>query len=481
MNLHMWNKSSFCGRRASALNRREFLSRSGGGFGLLALASLLNQDSALAAVEGVSNLTRSKISSIAHFPARARSVIWLFMEGGPSAVDLFDHKPALVKYHGQKPGSDIHTHFGNPGPLMKSPFAFRQHGQSGAWVSEKLPHLAGMVDELCFLRSCWSESNNHAPALLQMNTGIPRPGLPSAGSWISYGLGSENQNLPGFVVLQNANGTKGGPPNWGAGFLPGSFQGTPFRPGTTPILNLERPEGLSTTTQRELLEWVNGSNREHARFHPGEADLLTRIQSYELAFAMQSEALEAADLSKESASTRTLYGLDNEKTRPFGQKCLLARRLVERGVRCVQVYCNDEWDAHGSISDNHSHRCAETDQPAAALILDLKQRGLLDETLVIWGGEFGRMPVSEQGKGRDHNPEGFLMWMAGGGVKGGTSYGATDEIGWRAAENRVSVHDLHATLLHLLGLDHEHLTYFHNGRNYRLTDVSGEVIRSILS
>ena len=487
----------FCHRRAGAANRREFLQRAGAGFGMLALASLLGRDKLLAAAAapGAGGLglpgrppapgTNPFAPRAPHFEPRARAVIWLFMEGGPSAVDLFDPKPELTRHHGQRPGSQIHTFFGRPGPLMRSPFAFAQHGRSGAWVTERLPHLARMVDDLCFVRSCWSDSNNHAPALLQMNTGTPRPGLPSAGAWVNYGLGTGNSDLPGFVVMQNANGTKGGPPNWGAGFLPSGYQGTTFRSGPSPILNLRPPAGVTPSAQRAMLDFAAELNRGHLASHAAasgtEGELLARIQSYELAFAMQTAASDVADLAQETEATRRCYGLDRELTRPFGQKCLLARRLVERGVRFVQVYCNDEWDAHGSITTNHAPRCAETDQPAAALLADLKQRGMLEDTLVIWGGEFGRMPVSEQGQGRDHNPEGFLVWMAGGGVKPGFSHGQTDEIGWRAAQNRVSVPDLHATILHLLGLDHERLTYLHNGRRFRLTDVSGDVIREILA
>jgi uncharacterized protein (DUF1501 family) len=314
-----------------------------------------------------------------------------------------------------------------------------------------------------------------------MNTGISRPGLPSAGAWVSYGLGSENQDLPAFVVL--AGGVeKGGPLNWGAGFLPSSYQGTLLRTAGQPVLNLSLPPGVTRERQRAMLDLASKLNAEHLATHPGEADLLGRIESFELAYRMQATAPEATDLSREPEAVKKLYGLDRGGgTTTFGSKCLLARRLVERGVRFVQVYSNDEWDAHGDIVSNHNDRCLETDVPVAALLTDLKQRGLLDETLVVWGGEFGRMPVSEGGKGRDHNPHGFLVWMAGGGVKGGVSHGETDDIGYKAAVNPVSVNDLHATILHLLGIDHEKLTYAHNGRNFRLTDVAGNVIRPILA
>jgi uncharacterized protein (DUF1501 family) len=317
--------------------------------------------------------------------------------------------------------------------------------------------------------------------MYQMNTGLPRPGFPSVGSWVTYGLGTENRNLPGFVVLQNGRGSKGGPLNWGHGFLPGAYQATTLRARGTPILNLRRPEGVDDRGQRAVLDLAQALNREHAARHAGEDELEARIASYELAYRMQAEGLEVAELSRESEETRRLYGLEDPKSRAFGEKCLLARRLVERGVRFVQVYCDDEWDAHSNLVKNHGDRCAETDAPIAGLLTDLRRRGLLDDTLVVWGGEFGRMPVSEQGSGRDHNPHGFLVWLAGAGVKAGTSHGETDEIGYRAERDRVSVHDLHATMLHLLGLDHKRLTYLHNGRRFRLTDVAGEVVQPIIA
>ena len=464
-----------CGRVESAarFNRRELLARAGAGFGTLALADLLRRDGLLAAAE-----TAKKGPD---FPPRAKSIIWLYMEGGPSAVDLFDPKPELTKFDGKQPPVKIETFFGRPGPLMKSPFAFKQYGQCGAWVSDAYAKLAAHVDDIAFIKSCQADSNNHAAAMFQMNTGQIRPGFPSTGAWTTYGLGSENQNLPGFVVLPTPVGSKGGPGNWGAGFLPSAYQGTTLRPGGVPILNLDPPAGMDRDRQRRLLDLAGEWNREHARQRPGEADLLARIESYEMAFRMQSEAKEAVDLSKEPPSIRNLYGLDDPATRAFGEKCLLARRMVERGVRFVQIYPNEEWDAHSRLKENHGKRCQESDQPIAGLLADLKSRGLLQSTLVIWGGEFGRMPVSEGNLGRDHNNKGFLVWMAGGGIKGGVSYGATDEIGYQAVENPVSVHDLHATILHLMGLDHARLTYLHNGRQYRLTDVAGVVIDKILA
>jgi hypothetical protein len=462
-----------------ARSRRDFLKHAGGGFGMLALAGLLDQDNLLAESPGdaVSPLTPKPT----HFAPRAKSVIWLFMEGGPSAMDTFDPKSELTKHDGQQPKESIDVFFGKPGPLLRSPFEFQQYGESGAWVCDKLPNLARHVDDMALLKSCWAESNAHGPAMYQMNTGLIRAGFPSAGSWVTYGLGTDNQNLPGFVVLLNNIGSKGGPQNWGSGFLPGSYQGTTFRSQGIPLLNLDRPEDLTQERQRKLLDLSKSLNEEHLKNHPGESDLLARIHSYELAYRMQTEAREAVDFAGESAATRDLYGLDHEVTRPYGEKCLLARRLVERGVRFVQAYCNDEWDAHGNILKNHTARCEETDKPIAGLLADLKARGLLDSTLVIWGGEFGRMPVSEQGRGRDHNPLGFLMWMAGGGIKSGVSYGSTDEIGYKAVEKPASVHDIHATILHLLGLDHKRLTYLHNGRRFRLTDVAGNVIHDIVA
>jgi hypothetical protein len=306
-------------------------------------------------------------------------------------------------------------------------------------------------------------------------------GFPSVGSWVTYGLGSENRNLPGFVVLGGNGGAKGGPLNWGSGFLPSAYQGTLFRASGRPILNLNRPEEVTPERQRAMLDVAGELNRRHLEERGGDGELDARIQSFELAYRMQAEALDLVDTSKESAETKALYGLDQAVSRPFGEKCLLARRLVEKGVRFVQVYTNGEWDAHDSVKKNHDARCAETDVPIAGLLRDLKRRGLLETTLVIWGGEFGRMPVSEKGQGRDHNPHGFLVWMAGGGVKGGSSHGETDEIGYKAAADPVSVHDLHATILHLLGLDHKRLTYLHNGRRFRLTDVSGTVLKKILA
>jgi hypothetical protein len=474
-----------CGRYERFSNRRDFLKKAGAGFGLLALADLLQEDDLLAAdgeptfSSQLSILNSPLAPRAPHYAPQATSIIWLFMEGAPSSVDLFDPKPELTRRDGQRIAIDVFN--GNPGPLMKSPFSFRQYGQSGAWVCEKYPNVAKHVDEFAFIKSLYSESNDHVPALYQINTGIARPGFPSAGAWITYGLGSESQNLPGYVVLGNSQGVKGGPLNWSAGFLPTIYQGTLFRSSGAPILNLTRPEHVTRDDQRAQLDFLNKVNRGHLQHHDGEPDLLARIQSFELAYRMQMEASDLTDFSSESPETLALYGMDKEVSKNIGTKCLMARRLIERGVRFVQVYSDGEWDAHADLKGNHSHHCATTDLPIHGLLTDLRRRGLWDNTLVIWGGEFGRMPVSQGNGGRDHNPNGFMAWMAGAGIKGGTSYGETDEIGYKSVIDRASVHDLHATMLHLLGMDHKRLTYFHNGGSYRLTDVAGEVIGKILA
>jgi hypothetical protein len=465
-----------CGRVQAIGDRRRFIQQAGGGMGIVALAQMLGSQSLLA--EEATSAAAPDLPP-PHFAAKARSVIWLFMEGAPSAVDTFDPKPELDKNHGQQIAIDVFN--GNPGPLMRSPFAFQQYGQSGLWVCEKYTHVARHADDIALIKSCYAEAADHVPALYQINTGISRPGFPSAGAWITYGLGSENQNLPGYVVLGNTQGVKGGPLNWGAGFLPSSYQGTLFRSEGSPILNLQRPQDVTRDDQRAQLDLLARLNDEHLQQRPGQADLLARIESFELAFRMQAEATEVVDIAQESSETWTMYGIDQPHSQSFGTKCLMARRLVESGVRFVQVFSDGEWDAHSDLAQNHTEHCAATDVPIDGLLTDLKQRGLWDSTLVIWGGEFGRMPVSQGADGRDHNPHGFITWLAGAGIKGGTSHGESDEIGYRAVTDRVSVHDLHATMLHLLGLDHQRLTYFHNGRNFRLTDVAGEVVRSILA
>jgi hypothetical protein len=467
-----------CHQYAPPPTRRQFLARAGGGLGLLALGDLLQTSAATAADQRSPDTLLA--NHLPHFAPQAKSVIWLFMEGAPSAVDLFDPKPELEKGHGKQITIDVFN--GNPGPLMKSPFKFKQYGECGAWVCEKYKHVAQHVDEIAFVKSCFTESNDHVPALYQMNSGVARAGLPTAGAWITYGLGSENQNLPGFIVLGGTKGIKGGPLNWTAGFLPTGFQGTLFRAQGSPILNLDRPPQVTREDQRSQLDLLATLNRQHLSTHAGEPDLTSRIESFELAYRMQAEAQNLVDFSQETAETQQLYGINENTTRSFGSKCLMARRLVERGVRFVQVYSDgDSWDAHNNLAANHGGHCAATDRPIHALLSDLKRRGLFDSTLVIWGGEFGRMPVSQGGTGRDHNPRGFLVWMAGAGINGGVSYGETDEIGYRAAVDPVTVHDLHATMLHVLGVDHKRFTYLHNGRRYRLTDVAGNVLTKILA
>jgi hypothetical protein len=471
-------------------SRREFLARAGGGMGLLALADLFAQESRGADVTAATNPLAPRP---AHFPAKAKSVIWLFMNGGPSHVDTWDYKPELEKRDGQElKGFDPTTGFfsAQVGPLMKSPFKWAQHGQSGKWVSDLFPHMAKHVDKMAFVHSLWSDSNNHSPALFKMNTGMSRMGFPCVGSWVTYGLGSESQSLPAFCVMYDTLGRgvpKGHSLNWGAGFLPTVFQGTGFKPQGEPIDNLSRPADLSPDRQRAQLDLLGKLNRKGLERHPAEADLAARVETFELAYRMQMAAPDALDLNKETEETKKLYGLDNPKATHFARQCLTARRLVERGVRFVQIYSggmeNDlSWDGHNNIVKNHGGFALETDQPIAGLLADLERRGLLDDTLVIWGGEFGRLPIVQKGSGgRDHNPHANTFWLAGGGVKGGVSYGATDEIGFKAAENRVSVHDLHATVLHLLGLDHTKLTYRYSGRDFRLTDVFGKVIKEVVA
>lgn len=470
----------------SYVNRRQFLQCAGGGGGMLALAGLLDQLGLTAAEPSTGKWAAPLQMRPSHFPPKAKSVIWCFMYGGPSGIDLFDPKPELDRNHGKQFGKgEVMTFSGRLGPLMKSPFAFKRYGQCGHAVSEVYSQIAGHVDDIAFIKSCHIETNVHDQALFQVNSGLTRLGFPSAGSWVTYGLGSENQDLPGYIVMHDPRGMPvGGPPLWSSGFLPNSHQGTVFRLGSSPILNLTRPDGMSEKAQRRQLDLLADINTEHQRANPAEADLLGRIASFELAYRMQMTAPEAVDISKETDETRELYGIDKPVSRPYGTQCLMARRLVERGVRFIQIYSGgvaSEWDSHDNLSTNHRLRCQETDVPIAGLLTDLKRRGLLDSTLVIWGGEFGRLPMSQGGDGRDHNPHGFLMWMAGGGTKGGVSYGETDEIGFKAAADPVSIHDIHATILHLLGLDHKRLTYFHNGRDFRLTDVAGTVIEKVLA
>jgi hypothetical protein len=426
-----------------------------------------------------------------HFPAKAKNVIFLMMNGGPSQVDTFDYKPALAKYAGKPLPDDkkfINSGGRKIGFLTPEFRPFRPGGQSGLMVSDYFPRVREHADKLAVIRSCHTDSHAHGSALVAMNTGKTFIGRPSLGSWAVYGLGTENANLPGYVVLlDHRGGPISGQPNWSSGFMSAAYAGTLFRPMGDPILDLHSPES-DPTAQRRQLDLLAKLNEEHMKTRPGAQELAARVASYELAFRMQSATPEAVDLGQETQETHQAYGIGREPTDEFARKCLIARRLVERGVRFVQVYSGgghleDTWDAHTSIEKNHGLHAAEVDQPIAALLDDLDRRGLLESTLVIWGGEFGRMPFSEgQGEpGRNHNPYGFTMWLAGGGVKGGIAYGETDELGFEAVVDRVHLHDLHATILALLGLDHERLTYFHQGRDERLTDVYGHVVKEIIA
>ena len=476
------------------LSRRDLLRRAGHGAGLLALAGLLDEQRLLIPRAMAAPSADPLAPRPPQLKTRAKSVIWLFMNGGPSQVDTWDHKPELVRRHGQElPGFDKKTGFftESVGPLMKSPFAWAQHGQSGTWASDLFPQLSRHVDKMAFLHSCHTESNNHSPALFMINTGSTRMGFPCVGSWMTYGLGSESRDLPSFVVMSDPLDRglpKGQASNWGAGFLPSVYQGTWLRPKGDPIDNLNRAAGMNAEAQRAQLDLLRSLNQQHLAQAGSQGELGARIESFELAYRMQSAAPEAFGIEREPEHLKHLYGLDQPHCRHFAAQCLTARRMVERGVRFVQIYSGGmenqrSWDGHEDIVGNHRGFARETDQPIAGLLADLEQRGLLDETLVIWGGEFGRLPVSQKGgnPGRDHNPHAFTYWLAGGGVRGGVHHGATDAFGHKAEVDKVSVNDLHATILHLMGLDHERLTFFNNGRNFRLTDVAGEVVRSIVA
>ena len=456
-------------------NRRRWLASVANGFGMLGLAGLLAEAQAATPADGASNPLEPKPP---HHAPTAKRVIFLFMGGGPSHVDLFDPKPRLTADHGkplpfEKPKLARTT----TENLMASPFAFGRNGESGIEVSELLPHLAACVDDLCVVRSVVADNVNHPNACLQMHTGEQVFSRPSLGSWLLYGLGSENQNLPGFVAV-----SPGGQDAslWGSSFLPASYQGTRVDDLKRPIANLSNPR-LSVLSQRRQLDLAQQLNQQHLRERDSDSRLEARIASLELAFRMQVQAPEAFDIDGEPAAVGRLYGLDEPRTAQFGKQCLLARRLVERGVRCVEVFSPAGWDHHTGIRTELPASCTAIDRPVAGFLTDLKGRGLLDDTLVLWGGEFGRSPVAQKGDGRDHHPYGFTMWLAGGGVRGGLTYGATDEFGWYAVENKVHVHDLHATILHLMGIDHERLTYRYSGRDYRLTDVHGQVVREILA
>jgi hypothetical protein len=468
-----------CGR-----TRREFLWEVGGGFAGLALVDLLARERSWAG---------ELAARAPHFPARAKHVVFLFMNGGPSQVDTFDPKPELDRLHGKSyTGPHAVGSNGRPiGRLTKSVFPFQPHGESGLPISSLYPHLSRHADDLCVIRSMYTDTAAHASGCLQMNSGSVTIGKPALGSWLSYGLGTENEDLPSFVVMTDPRGGPiGSASNWSSGYMPASYQGTFFRSGGSPLLDLASPPGTSAATQRRGLDLLKSLNEQHLSQHPRETELKARIESYELAFRMQTAAADAVAIEQETAETWALYGVAEKPTADFGRKCLITRRLLERGVRFVQLYSGgghieDTWDGHNDCVTNHRLHAGETDQPIAALIDDLKRTGLWEETLLIWGGEFGRTPTSEgvDKPGRDHDWHGFSMWLAGAGVRGGQAIGATDEVGFAAVENRCHVRDLHATILHLMGLDHRLLTYFHQGLDQRLTGIEHEahVIQSALA
>lgn len=472
----------FCCSADQPPSRRSFLLRSGGGLGALALAKLLDAESSARA-------SGPAPPRLPHFRPRVQRVIYLFLHGGPSHVDLFDPKPALTKYAGQPLpesfGAVMTRRKVAENPLLAPARTFRPRGESGLEISDFLPELASRADDLCILRSCHGDSVNHPQSVYQMNTGSILMGRPSLGSWVSYGLGTDNDDMPAFVVMPDpGGGLKGGPPAWGSGFLPADHQGTAVRAGERPILHLQPPPGMDDAEQRRVLDLVGKMNARHLAEREFDDQLAARVSAYELAFRMQAEAPSLVDLSQETEETLRLYGVDRKESEEFGRRCLLGRRLLESGVRFVQIYSGDTngWDAHESIEQNHAEYCRRTDRAMAGLLTDLKRRGLWDDTLVIIGGEFGRMPMSEQGVGRDHNPWGYSVLLSGGGVRGGFAYGATDEIGLRAETDRVHVRDLHATILHLLGVDHERFTFFHNGLDERLTGTErSRVVHEVLA
>jgi hypothetical protein len=478
----------FCGR-----TRREFLWEIGGGFGAAALTGLLSGDGFFqrAGAAELPKFVNPLAPKKPHFPAKAKSVIFIFCYGGPSHIETFDYKPKMYPLDGKT--IEVKT-FGrgghrNQGRIVGPKWKFAQHGKCGKWVSDLFPNLATCVDDIAFVHSFYAESPIHGSAMLMMNAGRILSGHPCLGTWATYGLGSENENLPGFVVmLDKTGGPISGPKNWSSGYMPAAYQGVVIRADKTPIHDLELPPGITREEQRELLDRLREKNEEHRSSRADNTELAARIASYELAYKMQQYAPEAVDFAKETKETHELYGIDEPRTRDFGQKCLLARRLVERGVRFIQVYSggahnDDNWDAHTDMVKNHSKHAGDTDKPIAGLLKDLKARGLLDSTLIVWGGEFGRQPTAEyaQGTGRDHNSYGFTMWLAGGGIKGGVSVGATDELGSAAVEDRFHVKNLHATILTQLGLDPNRLSFFYNGLNQKLVGVEGaEPIKQII-
>lgn len=463
------------------MTRREMLTHCGAGFGMMAMAALLDEQARAAGITPASPLAPRP----PHFAPKAKRVIFLFMHGGPSQVDTFDPKPLLTRDSGKPfPGQRPRVVFAQTGNLLKSPWEFKKYGQSGIEVSELFPHVGGCADELCVIRSLHGDNTAHGGALLQLHTGSDTFIRPSMGSWITYGLGTENQNLPGFITICPTLG-HGGVQNWSSAFLPAANQGTPIGNASIPAekaaINYIRNPELPSDLQRMQLDMLKEINEEQLRHFGSDPQLEGRIQAFELAFRMQTEAPELMNIGEESKATLDLYGIGQQPTDNFGRQCLLARRFCERGVRFVQVTHSYKWDQHGDLRNGHSRNAKEVDLPIAGLLRDLKARGLLQDTLVLWGGEFGRTPTAQGNDGRDHNPHGFSMWLAGGGVKPGFIYGATDDYGWFAAQDKVHIHDLHATMLSLLGIDHKRLTYRYGGRDFRLTDVFGEVARGIIA
>jgi hypothetical protein len=461
---------------SAVLTRREVLARIGGGFGGLALAALLGE----APLRAADDLG----ARAPHFAPKARAVIQLFMHGGPSHVDLLDPKPLLEKYDGKEPPKEVADDEKLTGSLLQSPYKFARHGESGLEFAETLPHIARHADELAVIRSMYTEHRNHEQALWMMHTGLIVAGRPSIGAWAAYALGTVNQNLPAYVVLPDPRGLPvDGIRNWSSGWMPPLYQGTVFRSEGMPVLNLKPKTARPPDVEEGRLGLLGKLNADHKARHPEELELDARIASFELAARMQLSATDALDVAKESPATHALYGLDNPKTRPYGLRCLMARRLVERGVRFVQIFmAGQPWDTHNNNAAGTRSCCEQTDLPAAGLLTDLRQRGLLDSTLVFWGGEFGRTPGAQNKDGRDHHPYGFSVWLAGGGIRGGQAYGATDDFGYRAVTDRCRVADLHATMLHLLGLDHARLMFQHHGRDERLTDVyEAKVLKPLLA
>ena len=475
-------------QKAMLQSRRNFILKSGAGFAALPLASILGRDgffkSQAVALESSNGLQ----TPAPHFSKKAKHCVFLFMNGAPSQVDTFDHKPALDKHHGKpyagktKVGSNGRA----IGYLMRSPFEFNRYGKSGLEISNLFPNTALHADDLCVLKALYTDTAAHSSGCLQMNTGSPLTGKPSLGSWLSYGLGSLNESLPNYVVMTDPRGGPiGGAPNWGNGYMPAKYQGTLFRSGGAPLLDLSNPTGVNQRAQRYALDFLNELNQQHLRSRSNESDLHARISNYELAYRMQTSATEVVNIDNESSDIKNMYGINNPITADFGKKCLITRRLIEKGVRFIQLYSGgghieSTWDGHNDCITNHKTHAAETDQPIAALMTDLKQRGLWDETLLVWGGEFGRTPTSEgvNKPGRDHNWLGFTMWLAGGGVKGGQAIGETDELGFEGVSDRYHVSDLHATILHLMGFDYRHLTYFYSGLDQKLT---GTIDRQIIT